>query len=219
MTRRCCIAVALVTVAACGAPTAPTPSGTSSAGTPAAPTVALPGVWSGYLKATDCPSGYPCNPEELVPFILRVAAQGSTYAAALEVTGASNSVVMDVTGASQPYGAVLFTGQRGEIDSDQATVELRRLLVREGDSHIAVSGTATGSALQALGAHALAPAACKAGWDDGTYCLIEFTLSVTADALDRLSGSITYRVEGVDYRNRPFAFSAVGTLDGLVRWP
>lgn len=82
-----------------------------------------------------------------------------------------------------------------------------------------VSGAALGSGLQAQGYHAVAPGACRAGWDDGTYCLIEFTLSGTADTLDRLGGSISYRVEGVDYRNRPFAFSAVGTLDGLVRWP
>ena len=82
-----------------------------------------------------------------------------------------------------------------------------------------VTGTATDGQVTASGHVAVPPASCVAGFDSGTYCLIDLTFSASADSLDRLHGSITYRVEGVDYRNRPFALSASATLDGLVRWP
>lgn len=146
MNRRFGLAVALVIAAACeaaacGSPTAPTPplsTGTPSTTSPAV-TVALSGVWAGYLWVKDCPAGYPCRPETLVPFVLRISAAGPAVAALEVVEGSARSVVMDVTGVAQPDGAVLFTGHRGELRNDQAEIELRRLLVRL-DSSTGLSG-------------------------------------------------------------------------------
>jgi hypothetical protein len=61
--------------------------------------------------------------------VLRISASSSAVAA-LEVLNGSYGVVMDVTGVTQPDGAVVFTGHRDPLSSDQANVELRRLLVR-----------------------------------------------------------------------------------------
>lgn len=139
--RRGLAAIALLAVAACGSPTAPTPpvSTTGPSSTPPATTTTLPGVWAGYLWAMDCPAGYPCRPETLVPFVLRISAAGPAVAALEVVEGSARSVVMDVTGVAQPDGAVLFTGHRGELRNDQAQIELRRLLVRL-DSATGLSG-------------------------------------------------------------------------------
>jgi len=82
-----------------------------------------------------------------------------------------------------------------------------------------VSGTATADQVTASAHRTVPPASCVPQFDSGMDCLIDLTLSASVDSLDRLHGSITYRIEGVDYRGKPFAVSATATLDGLVRWP
>lgn len=82
-----------------------------------------------------------------------------------------------------------------------------------------VTGSVASGQVTASGHFEVPAASCQRQFDSGMTCLVDLSFSATADSLDRLHGSITYRVEGVDDRGRPFALSASGTLDGLVRWP
>jgi len=84
---------------------------------------------------------------------------------------------------------------------------------------VAISGTATASSFTAAGRYEIPPSQCQRGFDSGTTCLIELDMSASVDALDRLRGTVTYRVEGVDAANRPFALNGKGDLAGVVRWP
>jgi hypothetical protein len=88
--------------------------------------------------------------------------------------------------------------------------------VRLASNEIAAS--VSGDTVSGTSHFAIAPASCVPTWDDGRYCLIDVTFSATADSLDRMHGTITYRVEGVDYRGRPIAFSASAAFDGVARW-
>jgi hypothetical protein len=128
----------------------------------------------------------------------------------------------------QWVGFVTRTQCAGECSDGDAVLRVGnvRLLLSQAGSAISgalnghdLTGTATGSNLSASGRFAVAPTACRRQFDSGMTCLLEMNVSATADSLDRLHGSITYRVEGVDDRGRPFALSASGTLDGLARWP
>jgi hypothetical protein len=128
----------------------------------------------------------------------------------------------------QWVGFVTRTQCTGDCSDSDAVLRAGgvRLLLSQAGNGISgalngndLTGTATGSNISASGRFAVAPSACRRQFDSGMNCLIELSLSATADSLDRLHGSITYRVEGVDDRGRPFAFSASGTLDGLARWP
>ncbi len=128
------IAVAVVAAALlrCGGSSPVAPAAQPLPAPPAPPTLpgSLPGVWTGYLRAALCFS-FGCEEVETIPFVLRVAADGSGYVGAFELEAASSmNVNMDVTGAVQPDGAVLFTGHRDPWDGDSASVELRKLLVR-----------------------------------------------------------------------------------------
>ena len=82
-----------------------------------------------------------------------------------------------------------------------------------------VTGTVTGGQVTASGHFEVPASSCHRQFDSGMTCLVDLSFSASADSLDRLHGSITYGVEGVDDRGRPFALTASGTLDGLVRWP
>ncbi len=82
-----------------------------------------------------------------------------------------------------------------------------------------ITGTAAGSSMTAAGRHAVAPSSCQRQFDSGMNCLTDLSFTVSADSLDRLHGSITYRAEGVDDRGKPYGLSATGDLTGLVRWP
>lgn len=84
---------------------------------------------------------------------------------------------------------------------------------------VTISGTATVTSFAATGRYEIPASQCRRGFDSGTTCLIELETSVSVDALDRLRGTVTYRVEGVDDGNRPFALSGKGDLAGVVRWP
>jgi hypothetical protein len=84
---------------------------------------------------------------------------------------------------------------------------------------VAIWGTATATSLTATGRYAIPASQCQRSFDSGTTCLIELEMSATVDALDRLRGTVTYRVEGVDDRNRPFTITGKGDLAGVVRWP
>lgn len=81
-----------------------------------------------------------------------------------------------------------------------------------------LEGTADGDRVTLSTRVVLAPNRCTAGWDSGTLCLIEIAVSGQADGLDRLTGTVTYRIEGVDYRNRPYAYAATANLAGVARW-
>lgn len=90
---------------------------------------ALPGLWNGFLMASRCPNGI-CAPAELIPFVLRVAAQGAGFTGSLEIAeGSQRWLVVDVSGAAQPDGSVSFTGTRGPVVSDQSHVEVRQFVV------------------------------------------------------------------------------------------
>ena len=128
----------------------------------------------------------------------------------------------------QWVGFVTRTQCSGDCSDSDAVLPAgaARLLLSQAGSGISgalnghdLTGTATGSSFNATGRFAVAASACRRQFDSGMNCLVELSVSATADAFDRLHGSITYRVEGVDDRGRPFALSASGTLEGLARWP
>lgn len=128
----------------------------------------------------------------------------------------------------QWVGFVTRTQCTGDCSDNDAVLRAGgvRLLLSQAGSGISgalnghdLTGTATGNSFNGVGRFAVAASACGRQFDSGMNCLVELSVSATVDSLDRLHGSITYRVEGVDARGRPFALSAGGTLDGLVRWP
>jgi hypothetical protein len=58
-----------------------------------------------------------------------------------------------------------------------------------------------------------------AGWGgEEQVCVLEATIDATVDALDRLTGTITYHAEGRTWRNEPYALNATATLSGVARW-
>ena len=81
-----------------------------------------------------------------------------------------------------------------------------------------ITGTASGSSVTASGLLSVPPASCRHQFDTGMVCHLEIQMNGSADSLDRLRGTISYRVEGVDEADRPFSLTATGDLTGLVRW-
>jgi hypothetical protein len=84
---------------------------------------------------------------------------------------------------------------------------------------IELTGTANGNTLHLSSRIALDPPVCQRPWDGGMTCQLELSVSGSADTLDRLHGSVTYRAAGFNHNGRPYALNATGTLDGLARWP
>lgn len=82
-----------------------------------------------------------------------------------------------------------------------------------------VTGTASGSAFTAAMHKELPAGACRPGFDDGTVCQLDLSIDAAADELDRLRGTLTYRVDAVDYIGRHYAFTARADLTGVTRWP
>ncbi len=82
-----------------------------------------------------------------------------------------------------------------------------------------LAGAVSGDTFTATSRTELPPDRCRPGWDEGTTCLIDLTVTAAVDSMDRLHGSIAYRVEAVTYNNRRFAFDARADLTGIVRWP
>lgn len=82
-----------------------------------------------------------------------------------------------------------------------------------------VTGMAAGSAFTAAMHKEVAAGACRPAFDDGAVCLLDVSIDAAADTLDRLRGTLTYRVEAVDYLGRHYAFSARADLAGVTRWP
>lgn len=71
-----------------------------------------------------------CDPPTTIQFVLRATAGGPGYIGAFEAEAIGSNNIMDVTGAPQPDGSVIFSGTRGGIPGNSTTLELRRLLVR-----------------------------------------------------------------------------------------
>lgn len=82
-----------------------------------------------------------------------------------------------------------------------------------------LTGVVTGNSFTATSHMELPPERCQRGFDSGTTCLVDLTVTAETDALDRLRGEVSYRVEAVTDRNQHFAFSARADLTGVVRWP
>lgn len=126
-------------------------------------------------------------------YATRTQCEGSCADDPLVIDGAGNAIRWNV---SQAGGAV-----QGLLNS------------------FAFTGTVNGSQLTGTIRYAIPASACRAGWDqDPTVCLLEATIEGTVDALDRLTGTLTYRAEGRDWRDRPYALTATSTLSGVARW-
>lgn len=86
-------------------------------------------------------------------------------------------------------------------------------------SFFPLTGTAAGDSLTGSVHFAIPAEQCRRGFDSGTVCAVELTLSAIADSLDRLHGSVTYHAQGVSNSNKPYALDATTSLEGIVRWP
>ena len=124
------LATACATSSTCGSssPTSPTEAPTANPTLPSA----LSGVWRGNLRVVNCYVTFSiCDAEQTMPFVLRVTAGGPGFIGAFELDAPQYPAsIIDVTGQSQPDGAVLLTGSRGRIPGNTATLDLRRLLVK-----------------------------------------------------------------------------------------
>jgi hypothetical protein len=84
------------------------------------------------------------------------------------------------------------------------------------------TGTVAGGKLTATGRHReMVPQyPCHRVVDENQVCVLDMTLSATADSLGRLHGTLTYHVEGASYGGPPqYVEDASADLTGLVRWP
>src|SRR5688500_5974278 len=105
------LGVVLALAAACGGstvpvvPTSPAPSTASFPGS-------LNGRWRGYVRVAACSGGFSCATGYTQPFVLSVTnAAAGGYVAALE-TNFHVRADIELTGAPQSDGTVLFTGVR-----------------------------------------------------------------------------------------------------------
>ena len=130
----------LAAVSACGAasPTSPVPLTPVIPVQPSLPG-SLPGIWTGFLHASDCTFAG-CEAPETKPFVLRITTGGPGFVASFELPSAQDrwEFVVDLNGTLQADGSVLFTGSLAR-DSNM-TVEIRRLSVRY-DAATGLTGT------------------------------------------------------------------------------
>lgn len=129
----------LLCSAACGAssPTAPEPL-VPVVPAPRSLPGSLPGVWTGFLTASDCDfTG--CRAPQTKGFVLRIAANGAGFIGSFELPTSDDrwEFVIDLTGAAEGDGSVAFTGALG---LRTRTIEMRRLVVRY-DGVNGLSGT------------------------------------------------------------------------------
>lgn len=59
---------------------------------------------------------------------------------------------------------------------------------------------------------------CRATNDFDATCLVEFSISAGADALDRMTGTLTYHVEWVTYPSGRFSMTGTADLARVARW-
>lgn len=81
-----------------------------------------------------------------------------------------------------------------------------------------LTGTVSGSVLTAAGSFQLPESQCRWFFDSGPVCMWEIRIAATADQLQRLRGTMTYKADTFDWRRQRYQMEGVADLSGLARW-